>query len=330
MDLVIRDLFRDGPALDGRTLRCYGNCLAYWDCWHRLRFNNASFPLLWAQPQAIPDALLEAFIHDHLATVVGGHVQMQMPPAVAAGMCRAGFNRKISCPTPNTTRLRLKVVRRVMSLHDLPYNSRIFKRGMADTIAMWNAAYAGQRRMRVDARTVEHVTHRLLDACGYDESGLRDAALVVLARRFTPGQILDLRIDDVHQLDAHTVQLPFRQPVNQAQRDQRVAQVRGNEVSHLVRWVQVRLAQGESTEPLMTRERLTNARLKIPASWVVDRLRRIALKAGLRHERLVSPTQLRRATELLGADQTLIVQIARYVGVGVPAVRSILKDTGCV
>jgi hypothetical protein len=328
LDPIIRDFFSAGPALDARTIRFYGNCLAYWDCWHRLRFGNATLPLLWAQPQAVPDVVLAEFIQDHLATLVGGKLQMQMPVAVAEGLRRAGFNRRISCPTPQTTLLRLKVLRRAMSLHDLPYNNRLFQRGMADTIAMWNAAHADQPHAAVDVRTVNQVVRRLLDACSPDEPGLRDAAMVVLLRRLTPEQMLGLRVEDVRQLDDQTLQLPFREPVNQAQRDQRVASIRDREASILTQWIEVRYSQGEPIEPLeplVTRERQTNAELKIPVSWVVDRLRRIAISAGLGHERLCTPTRLRRATELAEADQSLIVQIARYVGVGVPAVRRILK-----
>ena len=326
LNATIRRLFRDTSALDDRTVRSYGNCLAYWDCWHRLRFGNATLPLLRSQPEPIPDEVLAAFIHDHLATVIGGQLGMQMPPVLADGLRRAGFNRKLACPTPRTTLLRLKVVRRVMRLHDLPYNKRLFQRGMADTIAMWNAAPTTPPHALDAFGAIDGYVKRLLDACPPDETGLRDAALVILLRRLTPNQALDLRIEDVHQLDPNTLQLPFRDAVNQAQRDLRVALIRDREASVLMRWITVRRNQGESTEPLVTRERRTKAGLKIPASWVIDRFRQIALNAGVNHKRLCTPTQLRRATELAEVDQSLIVQIARSVGIGVPAIRSILKD----
>jgi hypothetical protein len=322
----IRQLFADTPALDDRTVRHYGNCLAYWDCWHRLRFGNATLPLLRSQPEPIPDEVLEAFFQDHLATVVGGRLGMQMLPALADGLRRAGFNRRVACPTPRTTLLRLKVVRRVMRLHDLPYKKRLLQRGMADTIAMWNAAHTTPRHALDTRSAIDGYVQRLLDACQLDQTGLRDAALVILLRRLSPSQVLDLRIEDVRQLDANTLQLPFREPVNQAQRDLRVALIRDREASVLMQWITVRLGHGESTEPLVTRERRTNAGLKIPVSWVVDRFRQIALNAGMSHESLCTPTQFRRATELVEADQSLIVQIARSVGIGVPAVRRILKD----
>lgn len=313
-----------------RTVKHYQACLDYWDAWYRRRYAVGELPLLRSPPEPLSRETLEQFISDHLAQNAHGQVAMRMPVEVSHYLKSMGLNKNISCPAPLTVIWRLKVVRLAHRLFDLPYDPKLFAKAAQKVTSAWKAAHVTVLGPERSYRPIDDVARALCEACPNTWEGLRDAAMVVLLRRFTPLQVAALCIKDVEQPQGTertttAFHISILNPMCDAQRFSSGVCITGWEAVVLEKWLTLRCELANDVDLLLIRaKKRRNTTPRLPAYWFSERLRQITDRAGLGGELGCSATQLRKATERASLDSLLMVQIARHMGMKATSIKKIV------
>ena len=335
MNPAVARFFESQPSLADRTIRQYGNCLAYWHTWHQLRYASP-LPILRSPPEGISREVFDQFASDHLARCDRGRLVMSMPAELTRDLEQLGFNEKTPCPTPKTTALRLKVIRRAHRLLGLPYPPGFFVRALEESNSAWVAAKAMLQGPEPTHISADDTARALYAACSPDWEGARDAAMIVLLRWLTATQVRGLRIDNVSSDSSKvssngelSVRIPIRRPACDAQRYMPVVKITGDEARILLAWINWRCSEGaENEEPLIIRKsKRRPCSPTPPLHWFSKRMALLARRAGLGPHAPSSPTRLRKATELTYYDSLPLVQIARAADMKVASARKII-DSG--
>lgn len=316
------------------TIAQYAIGLRYWDTWHQLRYGTP-LPLAEAPPSAVSSDTVTAFIDDHIAITVEveGRLRMRMVNEIDKGLREAGYNRNIDCVSPKTTFWRINVLSCAHRLVDLPFDRRATFRKEAEVNAIWDAERVAVGAPRDVPMSAASIVNALLSGCGDDRDGVRDAALIVLARRLTVGQICQLNQGD-WRLGAKTAFGEFiplmehniREPVSELQAFDRFLFLSGEEAQRVKAWWDLRNADGAiKSDPFLIRMVRKKGPRPLNNQWICSRFRALAQRMGIvgaTGRSSCSPNAIRKAFEREWREHSGLVRKARMAGM---SIRTLLR-----
>ena len=319
----------DLANLPARSRRQYHIGLKYWDTWHRLHYATP-LPLSGETRQAVTPVVVDDFLADHTPICRDGRVRMRMVDEIDQGLREAGYNRDIDCVSPKTTFWRIEVLKYAHRLADLPFDRKAAFRKEAELNAIWEAERAAVGAPTAVPMSVASIVSVLLSGCGDDRDGVRDAALIVLARRLTVGQICQLNQGDwrfgektVYGQVVPTMELDIREPVGEVQAFDRSLCLLGEEAERVKAWWDIRNADGaiEADSFLIRIVRKKGPR-PLFDKWICSRFRALAQRmgiAGATGRSSCSPNAIRKAFEREWREHSGLVRMARMAGMSTQA-----------
>lgn len=320
----------DQSDLPARSLRQYRIGLRYWETWHRLRYATP-LPLSLAAPQAVQPTIVDDFVADHTPISLDGRIRMRMVDELDRGLRETGYNRDIDCVTPRTTYWRIEVLNSAHRLADLPVDRRAAFKHKQELNAIWGAERAAIGTPTAVPMSAATIVERMLQACGSDWDGARDAALIVLAQYLTVGQICQIELGEwrlgersIHGQVVPVMELDIREPVGDIQTFARGLCMLGDDAELVRAWWAIRYGDGAlASEPFLVRA----ARKKEPGplsdKWVFLRFRTLAQRAGItgaKGRSPFSPNAIRKAFEHEFWEHSGLALTARRLGMSTPMV----------
>ena len=216
------------------TVRSYRSALTYWSAWLQLRYGQAldNGPL----PAAVPIQ----FVLDHLARpLADGTWAHLLPPSIDAALVVARVKAKMGSLAFNTVSHHLSVLGKWHRLND--WDSPTEAPALKTLLREARKAQARQgMNVRKKTAMVLEPLQALLTTCDDGVRGIRDRALLVLAwsgggRRRS--EVVGLKVNDVHQLDADTWLYALGTTKTDTARVRREKPLRGSTAQALSAWL---------------------------------------------------------------------------------------------